>query len=172
MFVADALALLGQPYRYGGNKPGGFDCSGLVEYAANGAGIWVPRTAHQQLRFGRPITRRELRAGDLVFLHLAHKELHVGIALDGDRFVHAPSTGGYIRVDSLERTPYAKGFIGARRIVDTPAAPAAPVPRGAPSTPAPATPAAPSARSVQAAPVRLAPSTGAAPVSGVQSELF
>jgi len=118
VFVADALAMLGQPYRYGGNKPGGFDCSGLVEYAANGAGIWVPRTAHEQQRFGRPITRRELRAGDLVFLRLAHKELHVGIALDGDRFVHAPSSGGYIRVDSLARTPYAKGFIGARRIVD------------------------------------------------------
>jgi cell wall-associated NlpC family hydrolase len=122
LFVDNALAMLGQPYRWGGAAPGGFDCSGLVEYAASGAGIRVPRTAQQQLHAGTPIPRRELRAGDLVFLHLARKELHVGIALDGERFVHAPASGGYIRVDSLARAPYAKGFTGARRIVASPAA--------------------------------------------------
>ncbi len=76
-----ALAMLGQPYRCGGAAPGGFDCSGLVAYAAAGAGIRVPRTAHEQLRAGMPVARGELRAGDLVFMHLAHKELHVGIAI-------------------------------------------------------------------------------------------
>lgn len=110
--------MLGQPYRFGGAAPGGFDCSGLVVYAANGAGIRVPRTAHEQLRLGKPIARRELQAGDLVFMHLAHKELHVGIAIDGGRFIHAPSTGGYVRVDSLAAAPYARGFVSARRIVD------------------------------------------------------
>jgi cell wall-associated NlpC family hydrolase len=122
LLVANALSMLGQPYRYGGDMPGGFDCSGLVQYAAGGAGIWVPRTALEQLRYGRPIARGDLRAGDLVFLHLKHKELHVGIALDGDRFVHAPSTGGYIRVDSLARAPYDRGFTAARRIVEAPVA--------------------------------------------------
>jgi cell wall-associated NlpC family hydrolase len=117
LMVGNALSMLGQPYRWGGAAPGGFDCSGLVEYAASGAGIRVPRTAQEQLRIGTPISRRELRAGDLVFLHLARKELHVGIALDSNRFVHAPSSGGYIRVDSLTRPPYSKGFSGARRIV-------------------------------------------------------
>jgi cell wall-associated NlpC family hydrolase len=121
LMVGNALSMVGQPYRWGGAAPGGFDCSGLVEYAASGAGISVPRTAQEQLRIGTPIARRDVRAGDLVFLHLARKELHVGIALDGDRFVHAPSSGGYIRVDSLTRPPYAKGFTGARRIVKTPA---------------------------------------------------
>ena len=115
--VDNALSMLGQPYRYGGAKPGGFDCSGLVEFAASGAGLHVPRTAHEQLAAGFPVARRDLRAGDLVFLHLAHKELHVGIAIDGEHFVHAPSKGGYIRVDSLTRSPYAKGFDSARRLV-------------------------------------------------------
>jgi cell wall-associated NlpC family hydrolase len=112
-----ALSMLGQPYRYGGAAPGGFDCSGLVQYAANGAGIYVPRTAHEQMRAGLAVSRGELRAGDLVFMHLAHKELHVGIVIDDQNFVHAPSTGGYVRVDRLSAPLYAKGFLSARRIV-------------------------------------------------------
>ena len=112
-----AKSMLGQPYRWGGAAPGGFDCSGLVVYAANGAGIRVPRTAHEQLGTGTPVARGKVREGDLVFMHLAHKELHVGIAIDDERFVHAPSRGGYVRIDSLAAPPYARGFLGARRIV-------------------------------------------------------
>ena len=111
-----ALSMLGQPYRFGGAAPGGFDCSGLVAYAAAGAGVQVPRTAHQQFASGRPVARGELRAGDLVFMHLKHKELHVGIAIGNERFVHAPSKGGAVRIDSLDAAPYARGFLGARRL--------------------------------------------------------
>jgi cell wall-associated NlpC family hydrolase len=111
-----ALSMLGQPYRFGGAAPGGFDCSGLVAYAAAGAGIAAPRTAHQQFASGRPVARGELRAGDLVFMHLKHKELHVGIAIGDERFVHAPSKGGYVRIDSLDAPAYARGFLGARRL--------------------------------------------------------
>ncbi len=117
--IGTAESMLGQPYRFGGAAPGGFDCSGLVVYAAAGAGIRVPRTAHEQLKAGRPIARRELQPGDLIFMHLAHKELHVGIAIGGERFIHAPSTGGHVRVDSLAAPPYAEGFAGARRIIET-----------------------------------------------------
>jgi cell wall-associated NlpC family hydrolase len=111
-----ALRMRGQPYRFGGAAPGGFDCSGLVAYAAAGAGIDVPRTAHQQFAIGKPVARGELRAGDLVFMHVKHKELHVGIAIGDERFVHAPSRGGRVRVDSLDAAPYARGFLGARRL--------------------------------------------------------
>jgi cell wall-associated NlpC family hydrolase len=120
LLVDNALSMLGQPYRFGGAAPGGFDCSGLVVYAANGAGIRVPRTAREQLRTGRPVSRGAVREGDLVFLHLARKELHVGIAIDAERFVHAPSAGGYVRVDTLSAPPYAKGFVSARRIIVAP----------------------------------------------------
>ena len=116
--VDSAEAMLGQPYRYGGAAPGGFDCSGLVVYAASSAGIRVPRTAEEQLHAGAPIRRSEIRAGDLVFMHLAHKELHVGIAIDGVRFIHAPSAGSRVRVDSLAAAPYARGFLAARRLID------------------------------------------------------
>jgi cell wall-associated NlpC family hydrolase len=116
--VDKAMTMLGQPYRYGGAAPGGFDCSGLVVYATSVVGLHLPRTAHEQIAAGVPVARRNVRAGDLVFLHLARKELHVGIALDSDRFVHAPSRGGAVRIDSLAAPPYAGGFIKARRVVD------------------------------------------------------
>jgi cell wall-associated NlpC family hydrolase len=118
--VDRAMSMLGQPYRWGGAAPGGFDCSGLVAYAADGAGIRVPRTAHEMLADGTPIARSALEAGDLVFMRLAHKELHVGIALDGERFIHAPSAGGHVRIDSLAASPYAAGFVAARRLMAAP----------------------------------------------------
>lgn len=114
-----ATSMIGQPYRYGGAKPGGFDCSGLVSYAAATAGIRVPRTAAEQMEFGQPVRRAQLRTGDLVFMHLSGKELHVAIALDPQLFVHAPSSGGLVRIDSLLAPPYAKGFIAARRVVSS-----------------------------------------------------
>jgi cell wall-associated NlpC family hydrolase len=122
VMIDSATSMIGQPYRFGGAGPGGFDCSGLVFYAAANAGIRVPRTAAEQLQFGSPVKRAELQAGDLVFMHLSSKELHVAIALDRQLFVHAPSSGGHVRVDSLLAQPYAKGFIAARRVVsfDTP----------------------------------------------------
>ncbi|HEY0745111.1 MAG TPA: C40 family peptidase [Steroidobacteraceae bacterium] len=115
--IDSATSMIGQPYQFGGAAPGGFDCSGLVVYAAARAGIRMPRTAAEQLRMGLPVARTELKPGDLVFMHLASKELHVAIALDSQLFIHAPSSGGHVRVDSLIAAPYAKGFIGARRVV-------------------------------------------------------
>jgi cell wall-associated NlpC family hydrolase len=117
LMIDSATSMIGQPYQFGGAAPGGFDCSGLVVYAAANAGMRVPRTAAEQLQFGSPVRRSELQAGDLVFMHLSSKELHVAIALDRQLFVHAPSSGGRVRVDSLLAQPYAKGFIAARRIV-------------------------------------------------------
>ena len=111
--------MIGQPYRFGGNAPGGFDCSGLVVYSAANAGIRVPRTAAEQMEFGQPVARAELQPGDLVFMHLSSKELHVAIALDRQLFVHAPSSGGRVRIDSLLAPPYVNGFIAARRVVSS-----------------------------------------------------
>ena len=137
LMVRNATAMLGQPYRYGGAEPGGFDCSGLVQYAGRRAGISLPRTAYEQLHAGVPIRRGELRAGDLVFMRLAGKGLHVGIALDAQRFIHAPATGGRVRIDSLDQPPYASGFMSARRLdASRTAAPRTAAPRlGDPGSP-------------------------------------
>jgi cell wall-associated NlpC family hydrolase len=115
-FIEAALAMQGEPYRYGGDSPGGFDCSGLVRYAATRAGIQVPRTAQDQLNSGAPVPHEQIRPGDLVFMRLPVK-LHVGIVTAAGAFVHSPATGGRVRVDQLDAPPYRNGFIGARRIV-------------------------------------------------------
>jgi cell wall-associated NlpC family hydrolase len=120
LIVQSATAMLGQPYRFGGAAPGGFDCSGLVAFAAQSAGLSMPRTANEQLRSGVRIGRSDLEAGDLVFMRLAHKELHVGIAIGAGRFIHAPATGGHVRIDSLDARPYSSGFVEARRVVGGP----------------------------------------------------
>ena len=115
-FLETATAMLGHPYRYGGATPSGFDCSGLVSYAAASAGIKVPRTTEEQQRIGVAVRRRDIEAGDLVFMRLKRREFHVGIAIDAEHFIHAPSTGGFVRIDSLEIAPYAGAFLRARRI--------------------------------------------------------
>jgi cell wall-associated NlpC family hydrolase len=117
VMVRSAAAMLGQPYRFGGAAPGGFDCSGLVRFAAQSAGLHLPRTASEQLRSGVRVRRAELEAGDLIFMRLSHKELHVGIAIGDGRFIHAPAAGSRVRIDSLAARPYASGFLEARRVI-------------------------------------------------------
>jgi len=86
----------------------------------------LPRTAAEQLHAGVPVPRSQLEPGDLVFMRLKHKELHVGIAIGGERFIHAPASGGHVRIDSLAAPPYPAGFLRARRVIrdaDEPAEP-------------------------------------------------
>ena len=122
VFVEAATSMLDEPYRYGGSAPGGFDCSGLVAYAAARAGFDVPRTAREQMRAGSRIERRDVRGGDLVFMRLRSKELHVGIAIDGEHFVHAPSAGRRVRIDAIDEAPYSLAFLEARRVAGNGAA--------------------------------------------------
>jgi peptidoglycan DL-endopeptidase CwlO len=110
------MTMIGQPYHFGGAQPGGFDCSGLVQYAAKIAGVPLPRTTREQRRSGVKASRSDLKSGDLVFMRLPGGALHVGIFLNDSRFVHAPSTGHTVRIDSLSENPYSAGYLEARRI--------------------------------------------------------
>ena len=112
---------IGAPYRYGGSGPNAFDCSGLVAYAHRQVGIAVPRTAAEQYSQATPVERRELRPGDLVFFRLAGRDVgHVGIYAGDDRFVHAPQSGGHVRLASLEDEWYRQRFVGAGRFYAPP----------------------------------------------------
>jgi cell wall-associated NlpC family hydrolase len=107
---------LGAPYRYGGSGPDAFDCSGLVAYVHRQVGIAVPRTAAEQFAAATRVPRSDLRPGDLVFFRLSGREIgHVGIYAGDDRFVHAPQSGGHVRVASLEDDWYRDRFAGAGR---------------------------------------------------------
>ena len=99
---------LGVPYRYGGDTPRGFDCSGLVYYVFRHAGIRVPRTANEQLYASHPVSYRDLQPGDLVFFEIAgDAQLHVGIYIGNGEFIHAPETGQSVSIARLN-DPYWK----------------------------------------------------------------
>lgn len=115
--AAHALSMVGKPYRYGGYTPAGFDCSGLVHYSFRRAGLNLPRDTGSLRSTGAEIDRRSLSRGDLVFFDQeGKKSSHVGIYLGDGEFVHAPSTGGRVRVDRIDARYWAKHFNVARRM--------------------------------------------------------
>ncbi|MGI9247709.1 MAG: C40 family peptidase [Woeseiaceae bacterium] len=113
--AAVAIDQLGVPYRYGGSTPSGFDCSGLVQYSYSLAGKHVPRTTGQLWSSTKVVGRHELRTGDLLFFNIEGKMSHVGLYLDGQRFVHAPSSGRTVSVASLDSPFYETAFVRAGR---------------------------------------------------------
>jgi cell wall-associated NlpC family hydrolase len=115
--LAAALDLRGVPYRNGGSDPNGFDCSGLVQWVFAQSGRALPREAKEQFTAGREVDRDEVQAGDLVFFDTGTRSAsHVGIALDGESFVHAPSSNGVVRVERYTSSYWSRRYLGARRV--------------------------------------------------------
>jgi cell wall-associated NlpC family hydrolase len=115
--VAMALGYRGVPYRDGGSDPSGFDCSGFIQYVFSQAGTILPREVRDQFRNGLAISSAEIKAGDLVFFETVSRGAsHVGLAIGGGEFVHAPSSRGVVRVERLASTYWARRYVGARRI--------------------------------------------------------
>jgi len=105
------------PYRPGGSDPSGFDCSGLVQYVFAQHGRRLGRIVRQQFAEGESIDAGNVRPGDLVFFVTDGRHVsHVGIAIGGDRFVHAPNARGVVRVESLGSDYWSRHFAGARRV--------------------------------------------------------
>jgi cell wall-associated NlpC family hydrolase len=111
-----AASQVGKPYRYGGSTPQGFDCSGLVYFSFKRTGMDVPRSTETQRSKSRKVSVSGLARGDLLFFNQEGKySSHVGIYLGGKRFVHAPSSGKRVRVDSLTDTYWQKHLVDVRR---------------------------------------------------------
>ncbi len=117
--ISYALSLTGTPYKYGGTLPEtGFDCSGFVSYVFRQTmGIELPHRAREIKNIGLHIEVSELQPGDLVFYNtMRQASSHVGIYLGNHLFVHSPSRGGSIRVESTSEPYWKRRFNGARRI--------------------------------------------------------
>ncbi len=117
--IDQAMDLLGIRYRRGGSSPeAGFDCSGFVSHVfREGLGLVLPRSSKEMSKAGDPIDRDELRPGDLVFFNTMRRAFsHVGIYLGDNQFVHAPRSGGHVRIEDLSEGYWKKRFNGARRV--------------------------------------------------------
>lgn len=115
--VAYAKEMLGKPYRSAGDSPEGFDCSGLVKYSYARVGIAMPRDTQSQRRASMLISMHGWREGDLLFFDQdGKKSSHVGLYLGKGRFIHAPSSGGKVRIDSVDAEFWKKHFVEARRV--------------------------------------------------------
>ena len=115
-----ALGLVGTPYKYGGNTPeSGFDCSGLVNYVYRDMlALNLPRTSRELAAVQGPrLDPRQLAAGDLVFFGSKGDVSHVGIYVGEGRFVHAPSSGGTVRLDYLDGAYWRDHYTGAKRVL-------------------------------------------------------
>jgi len=116
-----AISLVGTPYRYGGNSPdAGFDCSGLIGFVfLDAAGLRLPRSTRELIELDAPGIRRDrLQPGDLVFFNPnGGSASHIGIYVGEGRFVHAPSTGGTVRLDRLDTAYWSDSYQGAKRVL-------------------------------------------------------
>jgi peptidoglycan DL-endopeptidase CwlO len=125
--VDTALSFRGTPYRNGGTDPSGFDCSGFTQWVFARHGVKIPREVEEQIKVGRKINIDELQPGDLVFFHTVSRGAsHVGIYVADDQFVHAPSSKGVVRVESINSSYWSPRFVGARRLEGAAEAPPAP----------------------------------------------
>jgi len=126
--IDTALSFRGTPYRNGGSDPTGFDCSGFTQWVFAHHGTALPREVDDQFRAGKKVTLDDLRPGDLVFFHTVSRGAsHVGIFVADDQFVHAPSSKGVVRVESINSTYWARRLVGARRVQPGARAPSEPV---------------------------------------------
>jgi cell wall-associated NlpC family hydrolase len=116
-----AMGLIDTGYRFGGKNPeAGLDCSGMVNHVfRQAAGIRFDGSAADIARRGRPVARKNLNPGDLVFFNTRNAPFsHVGIYIGDDRFIHAPSAKGRVRIDKMSARYFAQRFTAARTYFD------------------------------------------------------
>ena len=111
-----AMKYIGTPYVWGGESPGGFDCSGLMQYTFKQNGISIPRTAREQYKSGTAVTSENLQPGDLVFFKGSRGSAtapgHVGMYIGNGQYIQAPKTGDVVKISSLTGR---NDYVGARR---------------------------------------------------------
>ena len=119
--VVSAITQSGKNYRYGGNGPEDFDCSGLVRFVYSQVGITVPRTTLTLLDAGVPVSMAQARPGDLLFYRFEDSPgpaSHVMIYIGNNEAIHAPAGGKVVRSANVGSSAFTRRFIAARRLLN------------------------------------------------------
>ncbi|MGQ9512456.1 C40 family peptidase [Thermodesulfitimonas sp.] len=118
--LAYARSLLGIRYRWAGESPAtGFDCSGFTKHVFGRFGVALPHSAAAQYSCGVPVARAELMPGDLLLFRISGSGIdHAAIYCGDERFIHASSCGGCVRVDALTEPYWSSHLVGARRLLE------------------------------------------------------
>ena len=120
--ISYAKKLLGKPYVWGAQGPNGFDCSGFTYYVfKNSAGITLPRTSSAQSKYGKSVSKSNLKAGDLIFFDTVGPNngavTHVGLYIGNGQFIHAASGQGKVVINNLNSSYYVKAYVNSRRVL-------------------------------------------------------
>lgn len=108
-----AKKYLGTPYKWGGNEPGGFDCSGFVKYVYGQLGISLPRTSSEQSRMGTSVASLAAAIpGDLLFWDRPGHVHHVAIYIGSGMMIAAPHTGTNVQVQRVYGRPFIRRVLG------------------------------------------------------------
>lgn len=96
--LTDAVAQIGQPHKWGGNQPGGFDSQGLAKYVYHQNGIPMSQLIHNQMQHGTPVDVGQLQPGDLVFVATGNPQIpdRTGIYAGDGIMVHAAPGAGVV----------------------------------------------------------------------------
>jgi cell wall-associated NlpC family hydrolase len=110
--VREAARHAGKPYRYGATGPGAFDCSGFTSFVFRQVGVNLPRTSGEQHRAARPISKRDVAVGDLIFIWYNGRVGHVGIYAGDHKIWDAGRSGGSVRHRTIWTQNYTVGRVG------------------------------------------------------------
>ncbi|MFA5073072.1 MAG: C40 family peptidase [Nitrospirota bacterium] len=112
-----AISMVGKSYKYGGDSPAGFDCSGLVRYSYRTAGLDLPHGTNHLKAISRSVGKRGMQKGDILFFdEKGGKYSHVGIYIGSNQFIHAPNANRSVQKESLHDPYWENHFRDARRL--------------------------------------------------------
>ncbi|WP_172201013.1 C40 family peptidase [Saccharibacillus qingshengii] len=110
---------IGVPYKWGGTTKSGMDCSGFILAVIDHFNINLPRVSRDQAKAGTPVSRENLRPGDLVFFNTFGKGIsHAGIYVGNGEFAHSSSSKG-VRISPMNQGYFKNKYVTARRVTST-----------------------------------------------------